>query len=83
MGDYYFFDESPAGRDVVKVEHWAWGVQVWGKAKMRKVHKCAVTGEDIQKGQTAYRSLGNESNRGDRISEPGMAKLAGWDETDA
>lgn len=79
MSDYVFLSNSPAGPDVVKLQYWDFqgidGVQVWGKIKTRKSTKCAVTGNLIVAGDRAFRSFGNETNRGQRISLAGMKQL--------
>lgn len=51
------------------------GKQLWGAGKTRKPAPCAVTGDNIPTGGTAYRPVGNSWNRYVRISVEGIAEL--------
>ena len=55
--------------------HWKYGRQIWTKCKMRKLHKCSVTGKTIEKGDTAFRPITNSNNRSDRITFDGIEEL--------
>ncbi len=57
------------------LEHSRWGRQLWVHTKVRKRHKCAVTGVWIYPGEPAYRPLSNAGNRMVRISFDGMAGI--------
>lgn len=52
-----------------------WGRQLWVEVKVRKEHKCVITGLRIIKGATVFRPLSNAGNRYERISQEGMLQL--------
>lgn len=43
------------------------GTDVWSKCKLRKPAKCSVSGIEMQPGDEAYRPVGNQQYRADRI----------------
>lgn len=51
------------------IEHSRYGRQPWALVKVRKQHKCVITGEIIPKGAEAYRPITNAGNRYERISQ--------------
>ena len=53
---------------LVGLEHIRWGRQLWSICKLRKDHKCVMTGKMIKKGEQAYRPITNAGNRYERIS---------------
>ncbi len=57
------------------LEHIRFGRQLWIQTKVRKGHKCVVTGKGIKRGHVAYRPMANAGNRADRISCDGMLEL--------
>lgn len=51
------------------LEHIRWGRQLWCLCKVRKDHKCVITGEHIKRGEQAYRPITNGGNRYERIAQ--------------
>lgn len=67
----YYLSYSPIqlGEGLYGLEHIRWGRQLWSLCKVRKYHKCVITGEEIKKGEQAYRPITNAGNRYERIAK--------------
>lgn len=74
MNDYTILDRFAPGLAVMhSLQH---PRQLFSTARMRKDCACANCKEAIQKGATAYRPVGNDSNRYVRLC---VMCVEGWD----
>ncbi len=68
MSIYLLYTKIKVGDGLFRMRHQRWGRQLWACVKVRKEHKCVVTGVLIPKGSYAYRPVTNAGNRYERIS---------------
>lgn len=57
------------GDGLYGLAHIRFGKQLWSICKVRKDHKCVMTGKLIKKGGQAYRPITNAGNRYERIDK--------------
>ena len=69
MNYYLSYSLVMLGEGLYGLEHIRWGRQLWTICKVRKDHKCVITGVEIKKREQAYRPITNGGNRYERISE--------------
>ena len=70
MKSYYLlYSVKRLGEGLYGLEHIRWGRQLWTICKVRKDHKCVMTGVEIKKGEQAYRPITNGGNRYERIAQ--------------
>ena len=69
MSHYYILDSvTRLDEGLYGLRHVRWGRQLWTICKVRKDHKCVITGKAIKKGEQAYRPITtNGGNRYERI----------------
>jgi hypothetical protein len=67
--DYLLYSLKKLGDGLYGLEHIRWRRQLWTICKVRKDHKCVMTGKSIKKGEDAYRPITNRGNRYERISK--------------
>ncbi len=68
MSHYYILDSlKQLDEGFYGLKHIRWGRQLWTICKVRKDHKCVITGKPIKKGEQAYRPITNGGNRYERI----------------
>ena len=65
---YLSYSKQKLGDELFGLKHIRWGKQLWSTAKVRKEHRCVITGKIICKGDIAYRPITNGGNRYERIS---------------
>lgn len=65
--NYLSYSLKKLGEGLYGLEHIRWRRQLWTICKVRKDHKCAITGKAILKGSNAYRPITNAGNRYERI----------------
>lgn len=68
MNYYLLHTKKRLGDGLYGLEHRRWGRQLWSIVKVRKKHRCVITGEAIKKGGFAYRPITNGGNRYERIA---------------
>ena len=69
MSRYYLsYSLKQLGEGLYSLEHIRWGRQLWTICKIRKDHKCVITGKLIKKGEQAYRPITDGGNRYERIA---------------
>ena len=66
---YLRYSLKEFGEGLFGLEHRRYGRQIWSLAKVRKQHKCVLTGQMIEKGEQAYLPITNAGNRYERISQ--------------
>ena len=69
MNYYLVYSLKYLCEGLVGLEHIRWGRQLWSICKLRKDHKCVMTGAEIKKGEQAYRPITNAGNRYERIAK--------------
>lgn len=71
MASFKVIEEPAPGMLILERYSWFDGSDraLWSLVKMRKSHKCAATGIDIAVGEEAFRPVGNQSYRYERISK--------------
>lgn len=69
MNYYLLYSLKKLGEGLYSLEHIRWGRQLWTICKVRKDHKCVITGAEIKKREQAYRPITNAGNRYERIAK--------------
>lgn len=70
MSRYYLsYSLKQLDEGLYSLEHIRWRRQWWTECKVRKDHKCVITGVEIKKGEQAYRPITNKGNRYERIAK--------------
>lgn len=67
--DYLLYSLKQLGEGLYDLEHIRWRRQLWTICKVRKNHSCAITSQEIKKGEQAYRPITNRGNRYERIAK--------------
>lgn len=76
MATYRIIDMLNDGLPVIRrVGREGGDTAIWSAGKLRKDSRCVFTGEPLSKGEVAYRPIGNQMYRSERMSTDGMDAL--------